>query len=165
MNGGGSPYILATRQNSNMARFSVRPLSFVYHNTCLQAMCHTVPPSFVWCLAGCSGPAWPQSRGFGLAWGGFGLLNPQARPKPSTTAWLRLGLAWAAAFVCNNEKSLPTTSLHIPSAKPHPVHSLPHALSVLVSRTTSLHVPCPARVLVTSHPTSHPAHADLPTQP
>jgi hypothetical protein len=37
--------------------------------------------------------------------GGFGFLKPQARPKPSPAAWLRLGLAQAAAFVCKNEFS------------------------------------------------------------
>ena len=26
-------------------------------------------------------PAWPGSPGFGLAWGGFGFVKPQARPK------------------------------------------------------------------------------------
>jgi hypothetical protein len=44
------------------------------------------------------GPAWPESPGFGLARGGFGFVKPQARPKPQLTAWLRLGLAQAAAF-------------------------------------------------------------------
>ena len=44
------------------------------------------------------GPAWPESRGFGLARAGFGFVKSQARPKPPVTAWLRLGLAQAAAF-------------------------------------------------------------------
>ena len=47
------------------------------------------------------GPAWPESRGFGLARAGFGFVKSQARPKPPVTAWLRLGLAQAAAFVSN----------------------------------------------------------------
>ena len=46
------------------------------------------------------GPAWPESRGFGLARAGSGFVKPQAKPKPPLTAWLRLGLAQAAAFVC-----------------------------------------------------------------
>ena len=34
---------------------------------------------------GLKAPAWPESPGFGLAWGGFGFLKPQARPKLSTS--------------------------------------------------------------------------------
>ena len=48
------------------------------------------------------GPAWPESRGFGLAQAGSGFVKPQAKPKPPLTAWLRLGLAQATAFVCKN---------------------------------------------------------------
>ena len=44
------------------------------------------------------GPAWPESRGFGLAQAGSGFVKPQAKPKPPLSAWLRLGLAQAAAF-------------------------------------------------------------------
>ena len=44
------------------------------------------------------GPAGPESRGFGLAQAGFGFVKSQARPKSPLTAWLRLGLAQAAAF-------------------------------------------------------------------
>ena len=43
-----------------------------------------------------------------MTWGGFSLLNSQARPKPPTMAWLWLGLAWATAFVCNNQKKYTT---------------------------------------------------------
>ena len=42
-------------------------------------------------VPGTSGPAWPESPGFGF-------LEPQAKPKPPNTAWLRLGLAQAAAL-------------------------------------------------------------------
>ena len=48
------------------------------------------------------GPAWPESRGFGLAQAGSGFVKPQAKPKPLLTAWLRLGLAQAAAFEWKN---------------------------------------------------------------
>ena len=48
------------------------------------------------------GPAWPESRGFGLARAGSGFVKPQAKPKPPLTAWLRLGLAQAAAFEWKN---------------------------------------------------------------
>ena len=51
-------------------------------------------------LSALHGPAWPESRGFGLACAGSGFVKPQAKPKPPLTAWLRLGLAQAAAFVC-----------------------------------------------------------------
>ncbi|KAG2033658.1 hypothetical protein BDR03DRAFT_1014173 [Suillus americanus] len=39
------------------------------------------------------GPAWPESRGFGLASDGFGFEELRARPKPSITAWLWPGSA------------------------------------------------------------------------
>jgi hypothetical protein len=61
----------------------------------------SVTEPFVGCSA-VHGPAWPESPGFGLARGGFGFVKPQARPKPPLTAWLRLGLAQARAFVCKN---------------------------------------------------------------
>jgi hypothetical protein len=44
-----------------------------------------------------SGPAWPESRGFGLAFDGFGFQDLQAGPKLSMTARLWLGSAQAAA--------------------------------------------------------------------
>jgi hypothetical protein len=50
------------------------------------------------------GPAWPESRGFGLASDGFGFEELRARPKPSMTAWLWPGLAWAAAQALKTEK-------------------------------------------------------------
>ena len=39
-------------------------------------------------------PAWPESPGFGLALGGLGFVESQARPKAKKLAWLwpRLGL-------------------------------------------------------------------------
>jgi hypothetical protein len=70
------------------------------------------------------GPAWPESRvqspGFGLAWGGYGLVKPQARPKPplTGTAWLWLGLAQATASIrlatsalCGAEIQIHATSI------------------------------------------------------
>ena len=52
------------------------------------------------------GPAWPESRGFGLARAGSGFVKPQAKPEPPLTAWLRLGLAQAAAFEWKNTLKL-----------------------------------------------------------
>ena len=38
-------------------------------------------------------PAWPESPGFGLAFGGLGFVKSQARPKVKISAWLGLALA------------------------------------------------------------------------
>ena len=38
-------------------------------------------------------PAWPESPGFGLAFGGLGFVKSQARPKAKISAWLGLALA------------------------------------------------------------------------
>ena len=44
------------------------------------------------------GLAWPESWGFGLAQGGFGFPDHQARPQLTASAWQGLALAQAVAF-------------------------------------------------------------------
>ena len=47
------------------------------------------------------GPAWPESRGFGLARAGSGFVKPQAKPMPPLTAWLRPRLLNVNIYIYN----------------------------------------------------------------
>lgn len=63
-----------------------------------------------------SGPAWPESPGFGSASLGFGFWKPQAEPAVWAWAWLWLGSASGPSlvqFVAQN--SLPVGTQHIDS--------------------------------------------------
>ena len=53
--------------------------------------------------SGVPAPAWPESPGFGLALGGSGFVNSQARPKAKRLAWPGLALAWAGAYFVTRE--------------------------------------------------------------
>jgi len=71
----------------------------VSHNTLPCSPSHHPPPTHLNCVAGSDVLAWLglEANGFGLALGGFGFQDLQARPRGLALAWLWLGLARAMA--------------------------------------------------------------------